>query len=110
MTQLIHELDLLLLAMGPPLSVIARMDTRYTGIESEDYVEATIRLADEAAARCVASVNSGRLHGGFTVQGSSGTVGLPWNFTTKDPRLMHRAMRELDRALARHPPSVLVHS
>ena len=42
MTQLIHELDLLLLAMGRPLSVSAAMDTRYTGIESEDYAEATI--------------------------------------------------------------------
>src|SRR5438876_760040 len=45
MTQLIHELDLLLLAMGRPLSVSAAMDTCYTGIESEDYVEATIRFA-----------------------------------------------------------------
>jgi dTDP-4-amino-4,6-dideoxygalactose transaminase/predicted dehydrogenase len=99
MTQLIHELDLLLLVMGRPLSVSAVMDTRYTEIESEDYVEATIRFAGEAAARCVASVNSGRLRGGFTIQGSSGTVGLPWNFTTKDPSRMPKAMKELDRAL-----------
>jgi predicted dehydrogenase len=99
MTQLIHELDLLLLAMGRPLSVSAAMDTRYTGIESEDYAEATIRFAGEAVARCVASVNSGRLGGGFTIQGSSGTVGLPWNLTTKDPTLMLKAIKELDRAL-----------
>jgi predicted dehydrogenase len=75
------------------------MDTRYTGIESEDYAEATIRFAGEAVARCVASVNSGRLGGGFTIQGSSGTVGLPWNLTTKDPTLMLKAIKELDRAL-----------
>ena len=51
MTQLIHELDLLLLAMGCPLSVSAVMDTRYTGIESEDYAEATIRFVGEAVER-----------------------------------------------------------
>ncbi len=99
MTQLIHELDLLLLAIGRPVSVSATMDTRYTAVESEDYVEVTIRFAGEATARCVASVNSGHLHGGFTVQGSSGTVRLPWNFTTKDPSQMSEATRKLDRAL-----------
>jgi predicted dehydrogenase len=99
MTQLIHELDLLLLAMGRPLSVSAAMDTRYAEIESEDYAEATIRFVGEAAARCVASVNSGHVRGGFTIYGSSGTVGLPWNFTTNDPSRMPKAMKELDGAL-----------
>ena len=99
MTQLIHELDLLLLAMGRPLSVSAAMDTRYTGIESEDYAEATFRFAGETTARCVASVNSGRLGGGFTIQGSSGAVGLPWSFTLKDQSRMPKAMKALDRAL-----------
>jgi predicted dehydrogenase len=110
MTQLIHELDLLLLAMGRPLSVSATMDTCYTGIESEDYVEATIRFAGEAAARCIASVNSGRLGGNFTIQGSSGTVGLPWNFTTKDPSRMPKAIKELDEALpdTRPQPSSII--
>jgi predicted dehydrogenase len=104
-TQLIHELDLLLLVMGPPLSVSAAMDTRYTGIRSEDYVEATIRFAGEATARCVGSVNSGRLGGGFTIHGSSGTVGVPWNFTTKDPSRMSKAMKELNRALPETRPA-----
>jgi predicted dehydrogenase len=99
MTQLIHELDLLLLVMGRPLSVSAAMDTRYAGIESEDYAEATIRFVGEATARCVASVNSGHVRGGFTIQGSSGTVGLPWNFSTNDPSRMPKAMKELHRAL-----------
>jgi predicted dehydrogenase len=98
-TQLIHELDLLLLAMGRPLSIRATMDTCYTGIESEDYVESTIRFAGEGTARCVASVNSGRLAGGFTIQGNSGTIGLPWNFTTKDPSRMSKAIKELEKAL-----------
>lgn len=98
-TQLIHELDVLLLAMGRPLSIRAAMDTRYTGIESEDYVEATIRFAGEATARCIASVNSGRLAGSLTVQGNSGTIGLPWNFTTKDPSRMSKALNELEKAL-----------
>ena len=98
-TQLIHELDLLLLVMGRPLSVNAAMDTRYTTIESEDCVEATTRFEGGATARCAASVNSGRLRGGFTIHGSSGTIGLPWNFTTKDPSRMPKAMKELDRAL-----------
>jgi predicted dehydrogenase len=107
MTQLIHELDLLLLAMGPPVSVSAAMDTCYTGIESEDYAEATIRFAGEASARCVASVNSGCLRGGFTIQGSFGTVGLPWSFTLKDPSRMLKAMKELDRALPDTRPQAL---
>jgi len=98
-TQLIHELDLLLLVMGRPLSVSAVMDTRYIEIESEDYVEATIRFAGEALARCVASVGSGRFAGGFTIQGGLGTIGLPWNFTTKDPSRMPKAIKELDKAL-----------
>ena len=98
-TQLIHEIDLLLLVMGSPVSVSAVMDTRYTGIKSEDYVEATIRFESGSNARCVASVNSGHLGGGFTIHGSTGTVGMPWNFTTNNPSHASRAIEELDRAL-----------
>jgi predicted dehydrogenase len=98
-TQLIHELDFLLLVMGRPISVMATMDTRYTTIESEDYVEATLRFEGGGTARCVASVNSGRQGGGFTIQGSEGTAGLPWNLTMKDPHRIPAAMRELDMAL-----------
>ena len=98
-TQLIHELDLLLLVMGRPLSVKATMDTRYTNIESEDYVEVTIRFENEGTARCIASVNSGRVGGGFTIRGSNGTVGLPWNLTIKDPNLISKAIAEVDKAM-----------
>jgi predicted dehydrogenase len=98
-TQLIHELDLLLLVMGRPLSVTATMDTRYTRIESEDYVEAVIRFENERTARCIASVNSGRVGGGFNIQGSNGTVGLPWKLTIRDPSLISNAIVELNKAL-----------
>ena len=103
-TQLIHELDLLLLVMGRPASVSASMDTRYTGIESEDYVEATVRFESGATARCVASVNSGRGDGGFRIRGSKGTVGLPFQFTMKDETLVPKAMAELDKALPKTRP------
>jgi predicted dehydrogenase len=98
-TQLIHELDLLLLVMGQPLSVTATMDTRYTNIESEDFVEATIRFEDECIARCIASVNSGRTGGGFTIRGTNGAVSLPWNLSVKDQTLVPKAIAELDKVL-----------
>ena len=105
-TQLIHELDLLLLVMGRPVWVSASMDTRYIGIESEDYVEAMVRFENEATARCVASVNSGRGGGGFRIQGSKGTVGLPFRLTMKDEALVPKAMAEVDQALPEtRPPS-----
>jgi predicted dehydrogenase len=106
LTQLIHELDLLLLTMGQPMSVDARIDTRYTKIESEDYVEATIRFAGGRTARCVASVNSGRLGGRFAIQGSKGSVGLPWNLTMENSSQLSEALKKLDRALPEtRPPS-----
>jgi predicted dehydrogenase len=109
-TQLIHELDLLLLAMGRPLSVTATMDTRYTKIESEDCVEATIRFENGGTARCVASVNSGRVGGGFTVQGSQGMVSLPWSLTIKDSDLIPKAIAALDTSMpdTRAPSSSLL--
>jgi predicted dehydrogenase len=110
LTQLIHELDLLLLVMGRPLSVTASMDTRHTDIESEDYVEATFRFESGATARCVSSVNSGRTGGGFTVRGSNGTVGLPWHINLTDPSLIPKALAALDKALpdTRLPSSSLI--
>lgn len=99
LTQLVHELDLLLLAMGRPLSVSAEMDTRFTAIESEDYVHAILRFPGGRTARCIASVNSGHLGGGFAIKGSAGTVSLPWNLSIDDPRLLSKALREVDKAL-----------
>lgn len=75
-TQLIHEIDMLIQLMGPAASVQAVMDTRFTGIESEDYVEALIRFRNGTSARCIASVNSGHLGGGLTVRGGQGAGDL----------------------------------
>jgi dTDP-4-amino-4,6-dideoxygalactose transaminase/predicted dehydrogenase len=106
LTQLIHELDLLTLMMGHPTSVEAVMDTRYTGIESEDYVEATFKFAHGRTAHCRASVNSGYLGGGFVIQGSEGAVSLSGHFITKDQSKLAKALREVDRALPETcPPS-----
>lgn len=104
LTQLIHELDLLLLTMGTPALVSAEVDTRYTGIESEDYVRATFRFDGGRTASCVASVNSGSHSGRFAIQGNGGSIGLPWNFTTDDPSRLATALKELDRALPETRP------
>ncbi len=98
-TQLIHELDLLLLVMGPARSVSARMDTRYSGIESEDYVEAEVRFSDGRVARCVVSVNSGRLGGRVELLGANGALGLPWKFAPEDPVGGRKTLARLDAAL-----------
>jgi perosamine synthetase len=98
-TQLIHELDFLLLTMGRPMSVSADMDTRYTRIESEDYVEATIHFEGGRIAQCFASVNSGYLGGGFEIKGSYGTVGLPGGFSADGRGWLSEAIRAVDRAL-----------
>jgi predicted dehydrogenase len=98
-TQLIHELDLLLLVMGRPTAVTATMGTLYTRIESEDFVEATIRFENEGTARCVASVNSGRVGGGFTIRGSDGAVSLPWKVVIRDSKRNAKAVAALDKAL-----------
>lgn len=105
LTQLIHELDLLLLVMGKPDSVSAIMNTCYSDIESEDYVEATFRFAGGKRARCIASVNSGQLSGRFAIQGSKGTIALPWNFVSIDPRDSAKALRMVNRALPETRPS-----
>jgi predicted dehydrogenase len=104
LTQLIHEIDLLVLAMGRPLAVRAAIDTRYTGIESEDFAEVTIRFSGGRTARCVASVGSGKVGGQFTIRGTLGTVGLPWNLTTKDPGDVAKVTEAIDRALPETRP------
>jgi dTDP-4-amino-4,6-dideoxygalactose transaminase/predicted dehydrogenase len=108
MTQLIHEMDLLQLVMGRPVAVSAEMDTRYTGIESEDYVEATLAFEGGGTARCVASVNSGHLGGHLAIEGSSGTVALPWNLTMNDPRRLSEALRQLNGV--NHRPKLTPHA
>jgi dTDP-4-amino-4,6-dideoxygalactose transaminase/predicted dehydrogenase len=97
-TKLIHDLDLLLLVMGRPVSVTATVDTRFVDIESEDYVEATIWFSGGRLARCIASVNSGHAAGGFSVTGESGSVKLPWDLRLNQANRQAQALRELNRA------------
>lgn len=105
LTQLIHEVDILLQAIGPARSVSAIMDTRYTGIESEDHLEATIRFASGAIATCSASVNSGRPGGQFRIIGSHGAAG-PAEFTADDPKRFREVSTAVNRALPEtRPPS-----
>ena len=98
-TQLIHHLDLLLLIMGRANSVSALVDTRFTGIESEDYVEAMIGFGGGVTARCVASVNSGHSSCGFLLNGTSGKASLPWTLSLGEPRRLARALPDVNRAL-----------
>jgi perosamine synthetase len=97
-TKLIHDLDMLLLVMGRPVSVSARMDTRFVEIDSEDYVEATIRFSEGRVAKCIASVNSGHLAASFAIAGDGGLVKLPWALSLNDPYRLRKALRELNRA------------
>jgi perosamine synthetase len=98
-TQLVHELNMLVSVMGPPISVRAQMDTRYLDIESEDFVEATIQFAEGRSARCVAAVNSGYLGGGLEFQGHYGSIGVPEGLLLDDPQRQLRAVRAVDEAL-----------
>jgi len=98
MTQMIHELDIMLLAMGQPKSVTAEMDTRYTQIESEDWIEANVDFGNGRSAYCAASVNSGRMRGGLTIKGSLGSI-TPAGITCNDPARTAKANAAADSAL-----------
>lgn len=98
-TQLIHELDMLILLMGKPVSVEAVADTRFTTIESEDYVQATIQFEGGRVARCVASVNSGYLGGGLVLKGSKGQASMAGDIEMPEARDADKARAALDAAL-----------
>lgn len=105
LTQLIHEIDVLLRAMGPASSVTAAMDTRYTGIESEDHIEATIQFGSGATAVCSASVNSGSPGGQFRIIGRRGTAG-PSEFNADDPKAVRKVLAAAGKAVSgSQPPS-----
>ena len=99
MTQVIHQLDMLLAIMGPPKSIRAQMDTRFTAIESEDWIDSTIRFESGSAARCIASVNSGRSDGAFVVSGSLGSIDLSGQIKMNDPARVADATDAVNRAL-----------
>ena len=98
MTQMIHELDIMLLAMGQPWAVTAQMDTRYTQIESEDWIEVNVDFGNGRSAYCAASVNSGQMRGGLTIKGSLGSI-TPAAITCNDPARTAKANAAADAAL-----------
>jgi perosamine synthetase len=98
-TQLIHELDMLELVMGPAVSVKAEMDTRFSDIESEDFLQATIHFAQGRSARIVAAVNSGYLGGGIEFRGAYGSVGMPEGLLLNDPQRQTKALAAVDNVL-----------
>ena len=57
-TQMIHELDLLVQILGLPQTIEAAADTRFTTIESEDYIEATLTYAYGAVVHCAACASA----------------------------------------------------
>jgi predicted dehydrogenase len=103
MTQAIHELDIMLQVMGAPRSVTADMETRYTAIESEDWIEALVRFNDGCTARCAASVNSGEMRGRLTIKGSLGSVS-PNQLEFNDPARREAAIKAVDGALPETRP------
>jgi predicted dehydrogenase len=98
-TQLIHELDSLLQVMGKPVSVRADIDTRFSGIQSEDFVDATARFRNGAVARVTASVNAGFPASAFTITGTQGSLSWPWRADFADPGHAARAAKAADAAI-----------
>jgi len=98
-TQMIHEFDLLISLFGPPISVEASIDTRFTEIESEDTFEASVTFTNGRIAICRGSVNSGTPKGCFEIQGSLGIVGLSGTLTLNNPDQEQSALSKLNRAL-----------
>lgn len=104
MTQMIHELDILLLAMGQPRSVSAKFDTRYTSIELEDWIDGTIQFDKNCSARFAASVNSGRMRGGLVIKGSLGSIS-PGKLTLGDTAREAKALAAVNAALPDTKPA-----
>ncbi|MEJ8572836.1 Gfo/Idh/MocA family protein [Microbaculum marinum] len=99
MTQMIHEIDLMIEAMGAPRSVDAKFDTRYTKIESEDWFEVEVAFSGDRRARCAGSVNSGRMGGRFVIKGDKGWIS-PSEISLHDPSMNRQAQRAVDAALS----------
>jgi predicted dehydrogenase len=97
-TQMIHELDIMLLAMGAAASVHGEMDTRFTRIQSEDWIEATVQFDGGKTARCAGSVNSGYMRGSIAIEGSLGTI-TSGKLSLRDPKREAKALAALDTAL-----------
>jgi predicted dehydrogenase len=104
MTQMIHQIDIMLQTMGEPCSVMAEMDTRYTLIESEDWIEAIVRFEAGRTARIAGSVNSGHLRGGLTIKGTLGNIS-PSQLDLRSPSTLDRALKAVNAALPDTKPA-----
>jgi predicted dehydrogenase len=104
LTQMIHEIDLLIEVFGPPVAVTASMDTRFTGIESEDMFEAEVEFSDGRTAICRGSVNSGESGGGFRVVGRAGEVALPATLILGTEAAERAALSAVNNALPQMRP------
>lgn len=76
LTQMIHELDLMIFLLGKPIEVKATMDRRFTQIESEDFVDGEILFEGGIRVTCTGTVNSGGSAGRFRVEGTEGSIEL----------------------------------
>jgi predicted dehydrogenase len=98
MTQCIHELDLMLLFMGPARRVTASMATLGHEIESEDTFSATIEFESGALASCFCTLASNLQYViQWEVVGTAAAIQSPWKFNTRDRGLARQVGQELAR-------------
>jgi predicted dehydrogenase len=100
MTQLIHELDLMLHIFGRATEVQATMETLREPIESEDTCAATVRFASGALACCYGTMAAQRPAHGFDVIGERASAHLPWALESNEQAWREESLRDL---LAIHP-------
>jgi UDP-N-acetyl-2-amino-2-deoxyglucuronate dehydrogenase len=84
MTQLIHEIDLMLHIFGKAIEVTATMDTLREAIESEDTCVATVRFESGAMVSCQGTMTAQRSSHGFDVIGDRTSVHFPWTLESLD--------------------------
>jgi len=105
LTQMVHEIDLMIELFGPPQAVTAAMDTRFSGIESEDGIEAEVEFEGGRTVICRGSVNSGSFGGYFRVAGADGSVELPDRLTLSSASAERSVVSRLNRALPGSRPA-----
>ena len=92
MTQLIHELDLMLHIFGQAIDVQATVDTLCEPVESEDTCTATVRFASGALVCCYGTMTSHRPTHGFDVIGERASVHFPWALESTDKSWREHAL------------------
>jgi UDP-N-acetyl-2-amino-2-deoxyglucuronate dehydrogenase len=95
MTQLIHELDLMLHIFGPAAEVQATMETLREPIESEDTCAATVRFRSGALVCCYGTMTAQRPTHGFDVIGERASTHFPWALESADQGWREESLREV---------------